>query len=160
MNPQENNLPVKPFPFSDIPLGVKIIGIFNFIVTGILALLLFAVVFSNPGKLSELIKNLGGDKMLEGKFTIQQLRMLILPQAGIALFYIVTAAGVLFRREWARKALVYFSFALAVFMVLGVFAQPAAIMQIMGQAVHPGVMIYYFTGKSVVEWFAAKPLKE
>jgi len=103
---------------------------------------------------------LGGDKMLEVNLTPQQLKMLILPQAGIALFYILTAAGILLRKEWARKALVYFSFTLAVFMALGVIARPAAIMQIMVQAVHPGIMIYYFTGGSVVEWFAAKPTQE
>ena len=135
-------------------------GIFNFIVTGILSLVFFVIVFSNPGKIFELIKSMGAEKVLEGKLTPQQLRMLILPQAAIACFYIVTAAGILSRREWARKALVYFSFALAVFMVLSVLAQPAAIMQIMGQAVYLGITIYYFTGKSVVEWFAAKTPRE
>ena len=160
MDPQENNQAPKPFFLSGVPLGVKAIGIFNFVVAGLFSLVWVVVVFNDPGKISELIKSMSGGKMLDINFTPQQLRMLVLPQAGVALFYIVTAAGVLLRKEWARKALLYFSFALAVFMVLGVIARPAAIVQIMGQALHPGVMIYYFTGKKAVEWFAAKPPQE
>jgi hypothetical protein len=103
---------------------------------------------------------MGGNKTFDVNFDPQQLRMLVLPQAGIAIFYIVTAVGVLLRKEWARKATVYFSFATAVFMLLGVIARPTAIVQIMGQALYPGAMIYYFTGKNVVGWFAAKPTQE
>jgi hypothetical protein len=160
MNSQENNPSVKPFFLSGVPLGVKLIGLFNFTVTGLFSLAWVAVVFNDPAKLGEFVKSIGGDKLLDVNLAPQQLRMLILPQAGIALFYIVTAVGVLLRKERARKALLYFSFALAVFMVLGVLARPAAIMQIMAQAIHPGIMIYYFTGKSVVEWFSAKTTRE
>jgi len=160
MEPAANNQALKPFFLSDVPLGVKLIGLFNFVVTGLLSLALFVLIFTDPAKLTELIKNMGAEKMLDGKFTSEQLRMLILPQGGIAIFYIITAVGVLLRKEWARKALVYFSFFLAVFMVLGVILKPAVVVQVVGQAIHPGIMIYYFTGKKIVDWFALKPKQE
>ena len=160
MDPQENNQSAKPFFLAGVPLGVKILAAFNFFVTGILGLFAFLQLFGDNAKLVEVIKAMGGEKMLGSNFTPAQLRMMLLPQAGIALFFIVTALGVLYRKEWARKALVYFSFFLAVFMVLGVVARPAAIAQIMVQAVHPGVMIYYFTGKKIVEWFTIRPTQE
>ncbi len=143
-----------------MPVGVRLVGFFNLLFPGLLAFVMFLLILPSEEKLIDLFRSIGGSPMHGTAFTVDQMRLMVLPQGAIALFYLISAWGLLQCREWARRATVWFSFAIMILLAVAVVFGPSMIGRVLLQAVHPAVMIFYLTGAPVVMWFSSKEQKE
>ena len=143
-----------------IPLGVKILGSFNLILPGVIVGLVCLVCLVIPEKVFKALQEAATIQKTEINFTVDQLRLIVLPQLISAIFFIITSVGIFKRKDWARKALVYYSFLIAALMLVGAILKPQIIPQAISNLVHPGLCVWYFTSKNVLAWFEAKPAQQ
>ena len=81
------------------------------------------------------------------------MQAMLVPQFFIGIFFIVTGIFLFRKKEWARKAVIYFSLFTAGILCIGALLKPGAIGQILLNVIHPGICIWYLTGKTAVAWF-------
>ncbi len=136
------------------PLGILILGGFNFVILGVLSLGFFFLVYSDPtsetGKalLDEFSKHLP-DKTL----TMGQFKSVILSQIILAGIFLASGWGILNRKEWGRRLTLYFSFFLVILAAISVLFQSSLINSALLQIIYPGVLILYLTNKDVEKLF-------
>ncbi|MBD3263506.1 MAG: hypothetical protein GF375_00200 [Candidatus Omnitrophica bacterium] len=138
------------------PLGVTILGGFNLFILGGLSLLALGYVYFNFSSLTE------GNFLNEFKqhfpqnveIDARQLRSAIALQMLVSAVFLVSGAGLLLRKEWARKLTLYFSFFIAVLTFISVVATPALISRAFLQIIYPGILIIYFTNNKIENYFS------
>lgn len=133
------------------PVGVIILGTFNLVMLGVIQLITFMIP-RNWQIIAKLFKESG----VSVNLTPSLLKIMIIIQSVVSLVFIVCGAGLLFRREWARKATVYFAFAIAALVLLSVLLAPSSIQQAIVQIIYPGILIIYFTNKNIEDYFRGK----
>jgi hypothetical protein len=141
----------KHMQFKKKPIGVIILGIFNLVILGIIQLVAFLIP-QNWQVIDRMLKQNGADI----KLTPSLIKVMIIIQSAVSLFFIICGAGLLFRKEWARKLTVYFAFSIAALMLLSVLLVPSSTPQAMLQIIYPGILIIYFTNKNIEEYFKGK----
>ena len=143
-----------------IPKGVLVLGGINFFVLGFLFLL---ASFFTYQELS-----VGGESLLseiekyipDAEIQPQQLKIVILAQMFVAVIFCVSGGGIFYRKEWARRLTVYFSFFLVVMAFFSVLTAPGLVRQAILQVIYPGILIFYFTNKKVEKYFIDQKPKE
>ena len=143
-----------------IPRGVLVLGGINLFVLGFLFLL---ASFFTYQELS-----VGGEALLseiekyipDTEIQPQQLKVVILAQMVMAVIFCVSGGGIFYRKEWARRLTVYFSFFLVVMAFFSVLTVPGLVRQAILQVIYPGILIFYFTNKKVEKYFIEQKPKE
>jgi len=130
------------------PVGVIIIGTFNLVVLGIIQLITFLIP-QNWQIIDKLLKENGVNVNLSPSL----LKIMIIIQSAVSLIFIICGAGLLLKKEWARKFTVYFAFIIAALLLLSVLLSPASIRQAIFQIIYPGILIIYFTNRNVEDYF-------
>ena len=133
------------------PIGAVVLGGINLVIFGIVPL----IYSFSPRAMDEFMaimeQNTGADIGAGSTAGFRKIAMVI--QGAVSLFFIISGVGLIFRKEWARRATLYFSFLMVIMIVLTAVLQPALISQVIVQIVYPGVLIFYFTNKKVKEYF-------
>jgi len=135
------------------PLGVLILGGFNFLVLGIGSLFILASLYFRSGSQSfqALLEQIS--KYFGARPEAAMLKRAILAQMVVAAIFTLSGFGLLLRKEIARKITVYFSF-LIVFLTFGAAILNGAIVrEAFLQIIYPGILIFYFTHKNVEKYF-------
>jgi len=136
------------------PLGILILGGFNFVVLGVLSLGFFFLVYKDPssaaGKvlLAELSKHIPGQTL-----TPEQFKSVVLSQIFLAGIFLVSGWGILSRKEWGRRLTLYFSFFMIILAAVAVLFQSSLINSALLQIIYPGILILYFTNKKIEGYF-------
>ncbi len=142
------------------PLGILILGGFNFVV-GVFSLGFFFLVYKDPS--SETTKALLAElsKYIQGQtLTREQFKLVILSQIVLAGIFLVSGWGVLRRREWGRRLTLYFSFFMVILVAVAVLFQSSFINSALLQIIYPGILILYFTNKDVEKAFVLPQKKK
>jgi len=147
--------------YNNTLLGVRILGMLNFFVFGLLFLLIFLSTYFNTtavdlSKMAALLKQNGISVIL----TLSQLKIASIFQSIIATGFIVSGAGLLLKEEWARKWTLIFAFFLVALALIAFAAHPSFIRYLFLQILYPGILIMYFTHKNVVAYFIQQKTKE
>ena len=137
------------------PLGIFVLGGLNCFVFGLLFLIIFTSIYfkatpQDLGKAMEVFETKG----IPFEITFEQFKLAIGIHIITFLIFLVSGAGLLLRKEWARKLTIYFSFFIVVFTVISTLAQPSLIKQAIIQVIYPGILIVYFTNKNIERYFA------
>lgn len=136
------------------PLGLLILGGFNFVVLGVLSLGFFFLVYKDLSSetskvlLTEFSKHLPNQTL-----TLEQFKTVILVQIFLAGTFLVSGWGILSRKEWGRRLTLYFSFFMVILAVVAVLFRAALINSVILQIIYPGILILYFTNKDVEKLF-------
>ncbi|UCG34610.1 MAG: hypothetical protein JSW17_03695 [Candidatus Omnitrophota bacterium] len=136
------------------PLGVTILGGINCFILGGAVFLLSILVYINLNPESwEAVLEMLKEKAQGLPLEYAQFKNSLLVQATIAAIYAVSGAGLLLRKEWARKLTLYFSFAMVLFLFISALTNPRFITQAVAQVFYPAILIIYFTNKKVESYF-------
>ena len=136
------------------PLGIFILGGFNFVVLGVLSLGFFLLVYKDPSSetskalLAELSKYIPGQTL-----TPEQFKSIILLQMFLAGIFLISGWGILSRKEWGRRLTLYFSFFMVILAAIAVLFQSSLINSALLQIIYPGILILYFTNKKIENYF-------
>jgi len=130
------------------PVGVIVLGTFNLVVLGIIQLVTFLIP-RNWQMIEKMFKESG----INLTITPLLLKTIIVIQSIVSLIFIVCGAGLLFKKEWARKFTVYFAFTIAALVLLSALLAPSQIQQAILQIIYPGTLIIYFTNRNVEDYF-------
>jgi len=136
------------------PLGILILGGFNFVVLGVLSLGFFFLIYNDPSSeasqslLAELSKYIPDQSL-----TPQQFKSVILSQIILAVIFLVSGWGILNRKEWGRRLTLYFSFFMVILAAVSVLFQSSLINSALLQIIYPGILILYFTNKKIESYF-------
>ncbi len=133
------------------PVGVIVLGLFNLVVLGLIQLITFLIP-QNWQMIEKMLKESGINVNLSPSL----LKIMIVIQSAVSLIFIVCGAGLLFKKEWARKFTVYFAFIITALVLLSVLLSPASIRQAVLQIIYPGVLIIYFTNRNIEDYFRGK----
>jgi hypothetical protein len=139
-----------------IPLGLLVLGAVNAFFFGLLAFVFsliayFGSTFEFIQKTLELIKekNPAFDSV-----TPEMLKLVFLGQALIALIFLISGAGIVLRKEWARKLTIYFAFFLLLLVFLSALANPSLLTQMLLNVIYPAILIFYFTNRKLDKYFS------
>ena len=137
------------------PVGVLLLGGINLFVFGILLFLIFISAYFNiTSKDLAAVTDILKRQNIETAVTLAQFKSASIIQSIISIFFIVSGWGILLRKEWARKATVYFSFGWVLTVFLIFISHPSYISYLFLQVVYPGILVLYFTHKSIIEYFS------
>ena len=152
------------------PLGVSILGGFNFFVLGLISLFSAFFVYLN-------IYSPSNEAVLEGSgqtafsstgqlvyeefkkylpeetLNVAQFKAIIILQIIISVFFSIFGAGLILKKEWARRGTIYFSFLIVVIEFLLALMNPGLVKQAIFQIIYPGILIVYFTNKKIEGYF-------
>jgi hypothetical protein len=136
------------------PLGVTILGGINCFILGGALFLLSLLVYINlsPENWQTVLEMLKG-KTQGMTLEYEQFKNSLLVQMVIAFIYACGGAGLLLRKEWARKLTLYFSFVIVIFLFISALTNPRFITQAVAQVIYPAILIVYFTNKKVESYF-------
>lgn len=102
----------------------------------------------------ENIKELLGEKRVTVDLSYQKFKTTgLLVNSITSVLFLFSGAGILSRKEWARKCTVYFCFLWVAMIFLASLLTPVFIKHLFTQIVYPGIIIIYFTNKKVVDYF-------
>ena len=136
------------------PLGILILGGFNFVVLGVLSLGFFFLIYKDPSSetsqslLAEFSKHIPDQSL-----TPRQFKAVALSQIILAVIFLVSGWGILNRKEWGRRLTLYFSFFMVILAAVSVLFQSSLINSILLQVIYPGILILYFTNKKIESYF-------
>ncbi|MDD4182414.1 MAG: hypothetical protein PHT53_01130 [Candidatus Omnitrophica bacterium] len=133
------------------PVGVIVLGMFNLVVLGMIQLITFLMP-QNWQMIQKMLKESGINVNLSPSL----LKTMIVIQSVVSLVFIICGAGLLFKKEWARKFTVYFAFSIAALVLISVLLSPASIRQAVVQIIYPGILIIYFTNRNIEDYFRGK----
>ena len=136
------------------PLGILILGGFNFVVLGVLSLGFFFLVYKDPA--SETSKTLLAEftkYVPDQTLTQEQFKSVVLSQIILAVIFLVSGWGILSRKEWGRRLTLYFSFFMVILAAVSVLFQSSVINSALLQIIYPGILILYFTNKKIESYF-------
>jgi len=136
------------------PPGVLILGGLNCFVFGLLFLSIsisnyFRITPEEFGKILEIFKTSG----LGIQITYQDFKAYNVIPVIISFIFLLSGAGILLKKEWARKLTVYFAFAAIIAIFLTVLMQSFLIRLVIIHAAYLGALIIYFTNKNVEGYF-------
>lgn len=136
------------------PLGVQIFGGLNCCVFGFLFLAVFLITYLKvtPEDLAS-VTALFKEKGFAMPLSYRQFKILILVYVALASLLAISGAGLLKKKEWARKVTVHFSFIWLLLIFLTALLNPALITQVITYAVYPGILVIYFTNKRIETYF-------
>ncbi|MFH1768125.1 MAG: hypothetical protein ABH858_03050 [Candidatus Omnitrophota bacterium] len=142
------------------PLGVLIFARLNCFVVGGLFLLIFllsyfTVTVDNFDEIKKLIE----EKGFFMPMNYAQFKTAVIVNSFVALWFIISGVGLLFKKEWARKGTVYFSFVWTAFIFMAALISPSLIHRLFIQIVYPGMMGFYFTSRKVAQYFSPEEKK-
>lgn len=136
------------------PLGLLILGGFNFVVLGVLSLGFFFLVYKDlSSEASEVLLTEFSKYLPNQTLTLEQFKAVILVQIFLAGIFLVSGWGILSRKEWGRRLTLYFSFFMVILAVVAVLFRAALINSAILQIIYPGILILYFTNKDVEKLF-------
>ena len=136
------------------PLGLLILGGFNFAVLGALSLVFFSLIYKDPASeasqtlLAEVNKYMPGQTL-----TTEQFKSVVLSQIILSGIFLASGWGILSRKEWGRRLTLYFSFFMVILAAVSVLFQSSLINSALLQIVYPGILILYFTNKKIENYF-------
>jgi hypothetical protein len=133
------------------PVGIIVLGMFNLVVLGIIQLITFLIP-QNWQMIQKMLKESGINVNLSPSL----LKTMIVMQSVVSLIFIICGAGLLLKKEWARKFTVYFAFIIAALVLISVLLSPASIRQAIVQIIYPGILIIYFTNRNIEDYFRGK----
>ena len=136
------------------PLGILILGGFNFVVLGVLSLGFFFLVYGDPTSSTSKVLLTEISKYIPGQtLTMEQFKSVVLSQIIIAGIFLVSGWGILSRKEWGRRLTLYFSFFMVILAAVSVLFQSSLINSALLQIIYPGMLILYFTNKKIEGYF-------
>lgn len=136
------------------PLGILILGGFNFVVLGILSLGFFFLVYKDPASETGKVLLAEFSKYIPDQtLTPEQFKSIILSQIILAGIFLVSGWGILSRKEWGRRLTLYFSFFMVILAAVSVLFQSSLINSALLQIIYPGILIIYFTNKKIENHF-------
>lgn len=138
------------------PKGVFIFGIV-IIFLGVLSLLNYFALDSE--RYGQILKEMGQQEsqILAGREEVGVMRNLSLFFSAFLLFF---GSGIFGGKEYARKAMVYFSLVVVGVFILTLFIQPASVVMAFPQFLLFSGIILYFTNKDVRDFFLKESSKE
>jgi hypothetical protein len=142
------------------PLGVLLLGGFNFFVLGLFSLFVFGATYLNT-------QSQGSQKLLEefrryipqSTINEEQFKVVLLLQLAISAVFALSGLGLLLKREWARRLTLYFSFFIVILAFLAVLVSTSLTTQAIVQVIYPGILIFYLTNKKVEQYFVPSKTK-
>ena len=136
------------------PRGIFILGGLNCFVFGLLFLIIFTSIYfkATPQDLEKAME-VFESKGIPFEITFEQFKLAIGIHIITFLIFLVSGAGLLLRKEWARKVTIYFSFFIVALTVVSALTQPSLIKQAIMQVIYPGILIVYFTNKNIEKHF-------
>ncbi|MFH1504582.1 MAG: hypothetical protein ABIH08_04245 [Candidatus Omnitrophota bacterium] len=146
------------------PIGILVLGGLNCFFLGFIFFVsslinYFKITPEEFDKILQTFRSLGVQASPgQAEITYQQFKPYSFIPIIIALVFFISGSGILFRKEWARKLTVYFSFTAAIFIFFTVLAQASLIRLVIAHIVYLGVLIIYFTNKNVEGYFTATRL--
>jgi len=139
------------------PLGLLILGGFNFTVLGVLSLGFFFFVYKNPSsQIAEALLAEFSKYIPDQALTPEQFGPVILSQIILAGIFLVSGWGILNRKEWGRRLTLYFSFFMVILAGVSVLFQSSLINSAILQIIYPGMLILYFTNKKIENYFVPR----
>ncbi len=133
------------------PKGIFVFAFLNTFLFGLLPLFVFTKVLFDPRLAEMFVEKLKVSLSQEGSYEV--FRWIFVAQLVIAFIFFLLGVGLFFKKEWARRATVYFSFLLLVLTVVAVFANPSQISHILLNAIYPAILIFYLTNKRIEGYF-------
>lgn len=130
------------------PIGVAILANINIVLNGIIPLIL--VVF--PKRLDFLFVQLRETVNVPIDFS-QFKTIIVVFQSIASIVFIISGIGLLLRKEWARKLILYFATVLVITAALSVLASASLLSHAFLQIIYPGALIIYFTNKKIEDYF-------
>jgi len=143
------------------PLGVLILGGFNFFILGIVSLIAFGSMYLNLSSaaiqtiLEEFRKYFPRETLGEA-----QLKTAFILQIAIAAVFTLSGYGLLRGKEWGRRLTLYFAFVMAGLVFLTVLFSAAFAGQAILQVIYPGILIFYFTNKKIQDYFVPPKIEK
>ncbi len=138
-------------PRRQVPLGIIILGSLNCLLGLSTLVNYFRITPQNFENLTGLL----AAKNLSPEITFQQFKA----SGGILVFvgslFLASGAGVIGRKEWARKITLYFSFLVLAMIFLVALAQPALTGFFIIYLGYFAILIFYFTNKNIENVFTA-----
>ena len=139
------------------PLGLLILGGFNFVVLGVLSLGFFFFVYKNPSSQTAQVLLAEFSKYIPDQtLTPEQFGSVILSQIILAGIFLVSGWGILNREEWGRRLTLYFSFFMVILAGVSVLFKTSLINSALLQIIYPGTLILYFTNKKIENYFVPR----
>ena len=136
------------------PLGLTILGAINLGLRGVLALatFLYAYFTFTPQRWQELLSGFV-PQSASTALNLAHIKLALTLQIIMSLAFVISGVGLLKQKEWARVGTLYFSFALALLILLSVVFNPAFVAQAFIEIIYPGITIVYLTNRKVKEYF-------
>jgi hypothetical protein len=136
------------------PLGILLLGGFNFFILGLLSLSLFFLIYQNPSSQTSQALSAEFSRYISGQtLTTGQFKSIILSQIILSGLFLISGWGIINRKEWGRRITLYLSFFMVIIATLSVLSRVALIHQAFLQVIYPGILILYFTGKKAEKFF-------
>jgi len=137
-----------------VPIGVRILGGLNCFLFGLSFLIssIFSYFKTGLDEFNEILKTFEASGATV-PITYQQFKAYSLIPVIFAAIFLVSGAGLLLKKEWARKLTVYFAFLIVLFMLLAVLINPPLIRLVILQAAYLGALIIYFTNRDVESFY-------
>ncbi|MDD5194585.1 MAG: hypothetical protein PHQ96_02785 [Candidatus Omnitrophica bacterium] len=136
------------------PLGISIFGGLNCFVFGFFFAAIFITTYlkTTPQDLNT-ITTLFKSKGFAVQITYRQFKILNIIYIITSCVLAASGAGLLLKREWARKVTVLGSFAWLALISLAAILNSALITQLIVYCFYPGALVIYFTNKKVENYF-------
>jgi len=143
------------------PVGVIVLGGLNcFVLGGLFFLIgLWNILRITPQEFQTLLEVLK-ERGIPNEITYRQFKKLHMFSIIVSLVWGVAGAGVLLRRDWGRKTTLYFALFVTGIIFLAVLMQPSFLRRVAFQLLYLGILILYFTQKSIEKYFTDKRRKE
>jgi magnesium-transporting ATPase (P-type) len=134
------------------PKGILILGIL-IIIFGVLSLInYFTLDYSHYTDSLEKI----GQAEIRSQFNHGQAEIATNISLILSIFLLLSGAGILYRKETARKVMVWFSAFIITLFVLAAILQPSSIIFAFPQFLFFSLIALYFTNRNVKEFFFKK----
>jgi len=135
------------------PIGVTIIGLINLVLRGLAGLAAGLLIRGlSPDKLAQL-KAQALQWGMEIPLGPAELKTAANAQMAVATIFIISGAGLLIGKDWARRLTLYFSLAMLFMAAAMVFMAPQSAGMALAEAIYPAIVVYYLTKKDVRQYF-------
>ncbi|MCF7869565.1 MAG: hypothetical protein K9L69_00925 [Candidatus Omnitrophica bacterium] len=134
------------------PKGILILGIL-IIVFGVLSLINYFTL--NYNHYTDSLEKIGQGK-IGSQFNQSQVKTANNISLIFSIFLLLSGLGILYRKEIARKVMVWFSAFIIVLFVLAAILQPSSIIFAFPQFLFFSLIALYFTNKNIKEFFYKK----
>ncbi|MCF7873487.1 MAG: hypothetical protein K9L84_01380 [Candidatus Omnitrophica bacterium] len=134
------------------PKGVLILGVL-IVIFGLLSLVNYFTLDHNSYRDS--LKRIGQNE-ISSQIKKDQIKIANQISLIISAFLLSSGIGILYRKELARKVMVWFSVFVVILFILAAVIQPASIIFAFPQFLFFSIVILYFTNKNIKDFFLRK----